>query len=135
MQEPDLSVTLSEDGKTLRIYGVNSTAEARELRFHLLDFPAALKGGTALVLKDREAAGTPEVMNSRDDPERIAPVAGPINAAGSGLRLFLRALHRDFARIRPGRVKLRRQSFPLPNMCRGVPLRIDIIRDEPRTRD
>ena len=82
LQEPDLSVTLSEDGKTLRIYGVNSTAEARQLKFHLVDFPASMKGGTVYILRDREAAGTPEVMNSRDDPSRITPVTSPVSASG-----------------------------------------------------
>jgi len=82
LQEPDLSVTLSEDGKTLRIYGVNSTAEARQLKFHLVDFPGAVKAGMAYILRDREAAGTPEVMNSRDDPGRITPVASPLAAGG-----------------------------------------------------
>jgi alpha-N-arabinofuranosidase len=82
LQEPDLSVTLSEDGKTLRIHSVNSTAEARQLRFHLVDFPDSIKGGTAYVLKDRDAAGTPEVMNSRDDPGRITPVTSPVTANG-----------------------------------------------------
>jgi len=82
VQEPDLSVTLSEDGKTLRIYAVNSTAESRQLRFHLVDFPAGVKGGTAFVLKDRDAAGTPEVMNSRDEPDRISSGASPVTVAG-----------------------------------------------------
>jgi hypothetical protein len=82
LQEPDLSATLSEDGKTLRIYSVNSTAETRQLRFHLVDFPGRTKGGTVYVLGDREAAGTPEVMNSRDDPSRITPVANPVTARG-----------------------------------------------------
>jgi len=82
LQEPDLSVTLSDDDKTLRVYGVNSTAEARQLRFHLVDFPSKMKGGTAYVLKDRDAAGTPEVMNSRDDPSRITPVDKPVTASG-----------------------------------------------------
>ena len=82
LQEPDLSVTLSEDGKTLRIYGVNSTAEARQLKFHLVDFPASMKSGTVYVLRDRDAAGTPEVMNSRDDPNRITPVTSPVTASG-----------------------------------------------------
>jgi alpha-N-arabinofuranosidase len=82
LQEPDLSITLSEDGKTLRIYSVNSTAEARRLKFHLVGFPAAVKGGAVYVLGDREGAGTPEVMNSRDDPSRITPVASPVTADG-----------------------------------------------------
>jgi alpha-N-arabinofuranosidase len=82
VQEPDLSATLSEDGNTLRIYSVNSTAEIRELKFHLVGFPRAVKGGTAYVLRDRDAAGTPEVMNSRDDPGRITSVASPVPASG-----------------------------------------------------
>jgi hypothetical protein len=82
LEEPDLSVTLSEDGKALRIYGVNSTAETKQLRFHLADFSAGVKGGTAYVLKDRDAAGTPEVMNSRDDPQRIAPITSPAALGG-----------------------------------------------------
>jgi hypothetical protein len=69
-QEPDLSVTLIEDGKTLRIYSVNSTAEARQLKFDLVDFPASVKGGTVYNLRDREGASIPEVMNSRDDPQQ-----------------------------------------------------------------
>jgi alpha-N-arabinofuranosidase len=82
LQEPDLSVTLSEDGKALRIYAVNSTAETRPLRFHLRDFSGTMKRGTAFVLKDRDAAGTPEVMNSRDDPQRIAPLTSPVAVGG-----------------------------------------------------
>jgi hypothetical protein len=41
-----------------------------------------VKGGTAFILKDREAAGTPEVMNSRDDPNRITSVASAVTASG-----------------------------------------------------
>ena len=78
LEEPDLSVTLSEDGKALRIYGVNSTAETRQLRFQLMGFPGTVSGGSAYVLRDRDAADTPEVMNSRDDPERIASVTSPV---------------------------------------------------------
>jgi len=83
LQEPDLSATLSEDGKTLRIYSVNSTAESRPLVFHLVDFPTSVTGGRAYTLRDRDAAGTPEVMNSRDDPERICPIQSPVAAAGT----------------------------------------------------
>jgi hypothetical protein len=41
-----------------------------------------MKGGTVYILRDREAAGTPEVMNSRDDPSRITPVTSPVSAGG-----------------------------------------------------
>ena len=84
LQEPDLSVTLSGDGKMLRVYGVNSTAEVRQLKFHLVGFPASLKGGAAYVVKDRDAAGNPEVMNSRDDPTRITTVTSAVSVSASG---------------------------------------------------
>jgi hypothetical protein len=73
---------LSEDGKTLRIYSVNSTAEARELKFHLVDFPSSVKRGVAYVLEDRDEAGTPEVMNSRDDATRVMVATSPVSAGG-----------------------------------------------------
>ena len=82
LQEPDLSATLSEDGKALRIYSVNSTGETRQLKFHVVDFSGTLRGGAAYVLKDRDAAGTPEVMNGHDDPQRIAPVTSPVAVGG-----------------------------------------------------
>jgi alpha-N-arabinofuranosidase len=82
LQEPDLSATLSEDGRVLRIYGVNSTAEVRQLHFRLTDFPSEVKGGAVYVLKDRDEAGTPEVMNSRNDAERIVSSKQPAALRG-----------------------------------------------------
>ena len=81
-QQPDISVSLSEDGTRLRIYSVNSTPQARPVRFRLRDFDRVLAGGSVYTLEDREHGETPEVMNSRDDPERVslsteaAPVRG-----------------------------------------------------------
>jgi alpha-N-arabinofuranosidase len=82
LAEPDLSATVSADGKLLRIYGVNSTAGSIRVRFHLPDFPAASKV-TAYVLKDRENRGDSEAMNTPDDGDRVAVLAGPVSAAGS----------------------------------------------------
>jgi len=72
LREPDLSATLSPDGKTLRIYAVNSTLEAVSTTIHLDGLQASVRGGTVITLDDREHALTSEVMNSRDDPERIS---------------------------------------------------------------
>ena len=44
-EEPDLSATLSPDGKTLRIFAVNSTAEAEKAQFHLEGFSSPVTGG------------------------------------------------------------------------------------------
>jgi alpha-N-arabinofuranosidase len=81
-QQPDITASLSEDGTRLRIYTVNVTPRAMPVRFRLRDFNQALAGGSVYTLEDREHGGTAEVMNSRDDPERVslsteaAPVRG-----------------------------------------------------------
>lgn len=73
--QPDLSVTLSPDKKTLRIYAVNSTADAHPVDFVL---PRAAASAAATVLKDRDNAGCAEVMNTRDDPDRISFAFGSV---------------------------------------------------------
>ena len=82
LQEPDLSATISEDGKTLRIYGINSTGQPRPLHFRLDGFSSALGGGQAYVVADRERALDSEVMNIRDDPERIKTVSSAVGGRG-----------------------------------------------------
>ena len=72
LQEPDLSASLSPDGKTLRVYAVNSTPQPMATRFHLERLPGTITSGTVYTLDDRESAATPEVMNSRDDPKRVS---------------------------------------------------------------
>jgi alpha-L-arabinofuranosidase len=72
LQEPDLSASVSADGKKLRIYAVNSTPDPLPRRFNLEGFTGKVAGGTVLTLEDHAHAGTSEVMNSRDNPERIS---------------------------------------------------------------
>ena len=75
LDEPDLSATLSEDERTLRIYAVNSTSDGEQAHFRLSHFPAPASGGQVLALKDRAEARDSEAMNSRNDPERIRTVS------------------------------------------------------------
>ena len=82
LAEPDLSATISADGKILRIYGVNSTEGPLRVRLHLVDFPDAPSKITAYVLKDRESADDSEVMNSPDNRERVSIAARPVGASG-----------------------------------------------------
>jgi alpha-N-arabinofuranosidase len=82
LQEPDLSATISEDGKTLRVYGVNSTGQALPLHFRLDSFPSAIGGGQAYIVADREHALDSEVMNTHDDPERIKTVSSAVGGRG-----------------------------------------------------
>lgn len=83
LQEPDLSATLSSDGKVLRIFAVNSTAEPEKVHFHLDGFSSAVAGGEIAVLKDRENALDSEAMNSENDPERIATASDTTDLNGS----------------------------------------------------
>lgn len=71
LEEPDLSATLSSDGKVLRVFAVNSTADEEKVEFHLDGFSSSISGGEITVLKDRENARDSEAMNSQNDPERI----------------------------------------------------------------
>ena len=83
LQEPDLSVSISADGKKLRIYAVNSTLEPLPRTFQLEGFKVGVAGGTVHTLEDHAHAGTSEVMNSRDDPERVSVVSRPAELRGT----------------------------------------------------
>jgi alpha-L-arabinofuranosidase len=83
LEEPDLSATLSADGKVLRIFAVNSTAEPEKIHFHLERFSSPVAGGEITVLKDREKALDSEAMNSQNDPERIVTASHASDLKGS----------------------------------------------------
>ena len=71
LQEPDLDATLSPDGKTLRIYAVNSTSETRKVKFHLNPSLGAVRAGEAFVLGDSGPTPDSEAMNSHDEPNEV----------------------------------------------------------------
>jgi alpha-L-arabinofuranosidase len=83
LEEPDLSATLSSDGKVLRIFAVNSTAEPENVQFHLDGFSSPVAGGEIAILKDRENALDSEAMNSQNDPERITTASHTTDLKGS----------------------------------------------------
>ena len=92
LQEPDLSATLSSDAKILRIYGVNSTAKALRLKFRLSDLSSSVTGGTVHIVKDRDGSLSSEVMNSRDDPNRIVSVSLTTNIKGNDFEVGFQPL-------------------------------------------
>src|SRR5262249_55570186 len=83
LAEPDLSATLDPGGKLLRIYAVNSTASQRALRFHLKGLASLASGARTFTLRDRDRVNDSEVMNSRDDPERVSVRLARIPTSGS----------------------------------------------------
>jgi alpha-N-arabinofuranosidase len=72
LREPDLDATLSEDGKTLRIYGVNSAPEPRSVKFTLPSNFGPVEAAEVFVVADTNRVADSEAMNSRDDPHRVA---------------------------------------------------------------
>ncbi len=72
LREPDLDATLSPDGKTLRIYGVNSTAEVRKVKFALAAHLGSIQGADVSTLTDKNAVPDTEAMNTPDDQRRVA---------------------------------------------------------------
>jgi alpha-L-arabinofuranosidase len=72
LREPDLDATLSKDGKTLRIYGVNSTPEPHSIKFTLPSSFGPVEAAEVFVVADSSRVADSEAMNSRDDPHRVA---------------------------------------------------------------
>jgi len=92
LQEPDLSATMSSDAKILRIYGVNSTAKALRLKFRLSDFSSSVTGGTVHIVKDRDGSLSSEVVNRRDDPNRVVSVSRAANIKGNDFEVRFQPL-------------------------------------------
>jgi len=82
LQEPDISATFSADGKILRIYAVNSTTQAQPVNFDLSGFEREVTSGRQIALVDWEKTLDSEVMNTRDDPNRVAPMEKPLAVRG-----------------------------------------------------
>jgi alpha-N-arabinofuranosidase len=83
LKEPDLDATLSADGKTLRIYSVNSTSEARKVKFSLSAALGAAHSGQAYVVGDSDPTPDSEAMNSHDRPERISVKQQAVSLSGT----------------------------------------------------
>ncbi len=70
---PDLSATLSADGKTLTLFAVNASLNDVTRPLDLTAFGDAAQEVEVWTLGDRKKAGEPDVTNSFGDPERVAP--------------------------------------------------------------
>ncbi len=84
---PDISATLSADGKTLTVFAVNSSGLAVNRPLDLSVYKLSKTVDTWL-LADTRNAGEPDAANSFDEPERIRPVFSAETV--SGARYLLR---------------------------------------------
>jgi alpha-N-arabinofuranosidase len=87
LQEPDLEAALSADGKTLRIYAVNSTPDHRKVAFHLDPRWRFVSEGQEFVLGDSTSPADSEAMNSHDQPDRVGLVMRHSQIRGSSFRV------------------------------------------------
>ena len=89
---PDLSAVLSDDGKSVTLFAVNSTAADVE---RTLDI-SALRHGVSEVsiqtLADRDRAGEPDAVNSFAEPQRISIAASKLHVDGGKFRYRFPAL-------------------------------------------
>jgi alpha-L-arabinofuranosidase len=84
LQEPDLDATLTSDGKILRIYAINSTADSRKVTFHLDTQLGTVYASRGSVLKDLSLSSDSEAMNSRDQPSRVGVETRQTQIHGNG---------------------------------------------------
>ncbi len=87
LAEPDLSAVLSADGKTLRVYAVNSTGTALNFKTALRGFAAGIVAGRRWNLRDSQGSLTPEVLNTRDEPNRVRLFEERMDATGDAFEL------------------------------------------------
>ena len=78
---PDLSATLSADGKVVVLLAVNSGLRDAERRLDLTVFGDSAEEIETWTLHDRRHSGEPDAVNSFDDPERVAPDRSRFQAA------------------------------------------------------
>jgi alpha-L-arabinofuranosidase len=72
LREPDLDATISADGRTLRVYSVNSTPEVRNVKFTLPVSFGAIQSAQVFVLGDSNPVPDSEAMNLPDQRNRVA---------------------------------------------------------------
>lgn len=101
-QQPDISATVSQNGQ-LRIYSVNATAQVMPIRFRLDGFPADISGGIQYTLEDHEHGRTAEVMNGRDDPERVSLSSRPTTLGGRSFDLSFKPFSLTLLELKLGK--------------------------------
>jgi len=78
LTEPDLDATISADGKTLRIYAVNSTAEPRNVKFTFPVTFGPVQTAQSFALADSNPVPDSEAMNLPDQRHRVSVRTGTV---------------------------------------------------------
>ena len=99
---PDLSATLSADGREVTLFAVNDTLTDLVRPLDLSAFGPREKSISVWTLTDRKRAGEPDAANSFDEPERIAVVASRRRVPGTRFACRFPALSLTVLRWRAG---------------------------------
>jgi len=79
LERNDVSATLSPDGRTVVLFVVNNTRDARKVTLDLSAFGPLENTAQIWTLVDTQRAGERDVTNSFDDPERVWAVASSLS--------------------------------------------------------
>jgi alpha-N-arabinofuranosidase len=85
---PDISATLSADGKSIVLFAINSSLTDLSRTLDLTAFGNDARDVETCTLRDRKQAGEPDAVNNFDEPERVAPENARIRASSG--RFFYR---------------------------------------------
>jgi len=77
---PDVSATLSEDGRFLTVFVVNDSLEPVTRHLDLSAFGSSGQDLEVVTLGDTQRAGHPDVTNGFDAPRRVYPVKSAFHA-------------------------------------------------------
>jgi len=91
-EAPDISATLSADGKAVILFAVNATPAEASRTMDLSAFGRDGQEAAVWTLADRKKAGEPDVANSFADPERVAPVQAALRPATARFTIRFPAL-------------------------------------------
>jgi alpha-L-arabinofuranosidase len=80
-EAPDLSATLSADGKNVILFAVNDTFKAISRPLDFSAFGSKAEKISVWTLSDREHAGEADVTNSFDKPQRVIPVMSLVHVS------------------------------------------------------
>jgi alpha-N-arabinofuranosidase len=81
----DVSATLSDDGRQLTLFVVNEGFREVRRSFDLSAFAHHVSEAETWTLADTRKSGSPDAVNSFEDPERIVPVKGKAAVEGETL--------------------------------------------------
>jgi alpha-N-arabinofuranosidase len=89
---PDISATLSADGKTVTIFAVNATLDDITRPLNLTAFGDQAQEIAVWTLTDKKQIGEPDAANSFAEPERIVPVESKFHATSGKFEFRFPAL-------------------------------------------